>query len=289
MKHEPEWISAAEALAAIAPDLGFDEATEAIRSCAHAGVMLTRAKRFVWAGLEKKDVGLPLDFWYVLPGQKMSEDWTSGNFQTLVHGVVPAEAYGVSFLRYFLDALVGRQAKDLRSTFNVSVAEIADHIRRYPHEARSAALSLSRLVSNRLDQLNASIPNDPDALSAHIAVVAFLADLHERANAMTGATDAVMMAKTPPEKQSLSERAAQIAKPLLTALEEGVEEHGPALIRYGIAVSLVMCSVWLFSLLGVSPDKAFIGNLAFLGTALRKGKGKPKGRTSSARRRAPKP
>lgn len=119
VEDKEEWISAAEAVRLLAPN-GNGEYSAKMALCkrAHAGMVRTRAQRFIVAGRTRDNVELPRVFWWAEGHEALTQDWRAGDFDTwpdssmlggdlrLAAGKVHLEAFNVSFLRSQIEEMM---------------------------------------------------------------------------------------------------------------------------------------------------------------------------------------
>ncbi|WP_315762029.1 hypothetical protein [Bradyrhizobium sp. SZCCHNS2005] len=117
MESNEEWVSAAEAVRLLAPK--FSEYSAKMNLCkrAHAGMIRTRAERFVLDNRPKDNFELPPVFWWAEGHEALTQDWRSGDFDTWVEshklandlrfagGKIHLQAFNVSFLRSQVEKL----------------------------------------------------------------------------------------------------------------------------------------------------------------------------------------
>jgi hypothetical protein len=114
-----EWISAAEAIGLLAPGgKGEFSAKMALCKRAHAGMVRSRAQRFIIAGRVRDNVELPPVFWWAEGHEALHQNWRTGDFDTwpdsgllsrdlrLSAGKVHLEAFNVSFLRSDVEKMI---------------------------------------------------------------------------------------------------------------------------------------------------------------------------------------
>jgi predicted nucleotide-binding protein len=110
-----EWISAGSALDL----LGLKHFTGAQTICtrAHAGLIQSRAERFIHDGKSADDVDIPNEFWWAEGDAALKQNWTTGDFDTWVgRGIneIHLQAFGVTFRRSDIERL--RPARPAAST-----------------------------------------------------------------------------------------------------------------------------------------------------------------------------
>jgi hypothetical protein len=101
-----DWISAAEALERIEKVSGLDAARRTICSRAHAGLIEAKAARLIWHKRTKDDCIVPKEFWWARGEAALKQNWAAGDFETWIDREYHLLAYGVSFARAGIDAIV---------------------------------------------------------------------------------------------------------------------------------------------------------------------------------------
>jgi predicted nucleotide-binding protein len=93
-----EWMSADEALQFLQQPAA---AARAICTRAHAGMIWTRARRYVSYGKSEDDVDVPREFWWAKGGEALRADWPTGDFEVTAGGlgIGQLQAFGVEFRR----------------------------------------------------------------------------------------------------------------------------------------------------------------------------------------------
>jgi hypothetical protein len=84
MQEREEWISAATALALLR--MNYVVATRTICKCAHVGLINARAARFIHSGQPSDNVDVPSEFWWAEGERALTQNWETGDFETLIHG-----------------------------------------------------------------------------------------------------------------------------------------------------------------------------------------------------------
>jgi hypothetical protein len=103
---EEEWISAVEALKRVLAASDRYSATRAICARAYAGLIKTKATRFVDNGEVFDDFEIPTNFWWARGEAALTQDWRAGDFQTWIGRKHHLEAFGVAFSRNGIETLV---------------------------------------------------------------------------------------------------------------------------------------------------------------------------------------
>jgi hypothetical protein len=110
-----EWISAAEAFKLVSAISDYSgQASRAICSRAHAGLIDTWATRLVIDRESRDNVLIPSGFWWADGGAALKQNWASGDFETWIAKKQHLRAFGVLFSRQGIEALV-HPAKSSRS------------------------------------------------------------------------------------------------------------------------------------------------------------------------------
>jgi hypothetical protein len=113
-----EWLTAAAALALLEPIFG-GEAAITICTHAHDGLIRARARRFISEQQSHRhatpvsrvldDAEVPATFWWAEGHEALTQNWKAGYFETWIESRIHLKAYGVSFLRSQIEALVPHQ------------------------------------------------------------------------------------------------------------------------------------------------------------------------------------
>jgi len=102
---EEEWISAATALALLR--MNYVDATRTICKRAHADLIKARAARFIRSGQPSDNVDVPREFWWAEGERALTQNWATGDFETLFGGErVQLKAFGVTFRRSDIEKMV---------------------------------------------------------------------------------------------------------------------------------------------------------------------------------------
>src|SRR5262245_61712757 len=109
------WISAREAVRLLKPVMGGEYSAQmTICERAHDKLISARAVRLIvedhrWRNAKKKeenDVEVPPEFWWARGGQRLKQNWSSGDFETWIGEEVLCKAYDVKFLRSDIMSMV---------------------------------------------------------------------------------------------------------------------------------------------------------------------------------------
>lgn len=115
-EQQPEWMSAAAAIALLEPVMGPMTARTTICTRANDKMIRARAARFVAGERIGNDIDVPPHFWQARGGQALKQNWVSGDFETWLEAV-HVRAYGVRFARTDIEKLVAEvPAKAPRAT-----------------------------------------------------------------------------------------------------------------------------------------------------------------------------
>ena len=101
-----DWISAAEAFERVAKVSGINAARRTICSRAHAGLIEAKAARLIWHNRTEDDCIIPKEFWWARGEAALEQNWAAGDFETWIDHKYHLLAYGVSFARAGIDAIV---------------------------------------------------------------------------------------------------------------------------------------------------------------------------------------
>lgn len=101
-----EWISAAEALDRVEKAAGLNAAGRTICSRAYAGLIDAKAARLIWSGQTEDDCLVPKGFWWARGEAALKQNWAAGDFETWLDQKYHLLAYGVTFARAGIDAIV---------------------------------------------------------------------------------------------------------------------------------------------------------------------------------------
>ena len=97
MPEKQEWISAASALALLGMSPPF--AARTICKRARVGLIKARAARFIRDGRTTDNVDVPDEFWWAEGEAALTQNWTSGDFDTWIDHSIRLQAFGVTFRR----------------------------------------------------------------------------------------------------------------------------------------------------------------------------------------------
>ena len=126
-----------------------------------------------------------------------------------------------------------------------------------PEDIRDAARVLSKAITDQIDFLNASKPNDGDALARHDDLIAFLTQIAERLIGLADAIDAAINASSSERAPVLLGTSARVARSIGDFVNEGVRTHRAALQACAIKFPVIAGCASLAHTLGVDPTIAF--------------------------------
>ncbi len=101
-----EWISAAEAIKLVSAAIGSYRARRAICSRAHDGLIEARAARLVLNDRSMDNANVSRQFWWAKGEAALEQNWSTGDFATWIDHKYHLRAYGVSFSRHGIEALI---------------------------------------------------------------------------------------------------------------------------------------------------------------------------------------
>jgi hypothetical protein len=103
-----KWIPAAEAVALLKPVFNSGYlAQKTICKRAHAGLVHSRAERFLANGKTRNLAEIAAGFWWAEGEAALHQTWVTGDFDTWVErGELHLEAFGVSFLRADIEKMI---------------------------------------------------------------------------------------------------------------------------------------------------------------------------------------
>ncbi len=127
-----------------------------------------------------------------------------------------------------------------------------------PEDIRDAARTISKAIADQIDLLNASKPNEGDALARHEDFIAFLRQIAERLGGLADALNAAVDASSEREPVLLGS-AASITRSIGDFILEGLERHRSAIQACVVQVPTMFLSVLALQHVGVDPTKAFLG------------------------------
>jgi predicted nucleotide-binding protein len=98
-----DWITAASALSLLGMKYWLGAGTICKR--AHAGLIQARAERFIQDGRVFDNADIPAKFWWAEGGAALSQNWTTGDFDTWIGHGIHLQAFGVTFRRPDIERL----------------------------------------------------------------------------------------------------------------------------------------------------------------------------------------
>ncbi len=99
-----EWLSASEALDLTGQRYG--QGTRTICKRAHAGLIRSRAKRFMSDSQTVDDFEIPANFWWAEGEASLGQNWTTGDFDTWLERKIHLKAFGVEFRRIDIEKIL---------------------------------------------------------------------------------------------------------------------------------------------------------------------------------------
>jgi hypothetical protein len=102
---EDEWISAADAFALVHKTSPYS-AAESICSRANDGVISAKAHTLIVGERRTNDVDVPAGFWWARGHPALIQNWPLGDFETWIDRTVYCRAYGVTFLKRDITAML---------------------------------------------------------------------------------------------------------------------------------------------------------------------------------------
>lgn len=108
MSDESElWISAFEAYKLVADAMvNPNRIRHTICSRAHAGVIKAKAKTLIIGSRSVKEASIPPKFWWAGGEAALKQNWRVGDFETWIDRRTKVQAFGVSFSRPAIEALI---------------------------------------------------------------------------------------------------------------------------------------------------------------------------------------
>lgn len=102
-----DWISAANAVQLVAVGSTEEEARRAICSRAYSRLLDVKAVRLVTPADVTDKVNVPFFLWWRGAGARFHENWKVGDFEATIRGRHRYRAFGVSFSRAGIEAMIG--------------------------------------------------------------------------------------------------------------------------------------------------------------------------------------
>jgi hypothetical protein len=102
-----EWVSAIESFTLVATSTHAYSAAHAICSRAYDGLIDAKAARFIRHDKTFDDAEIPKQFWWAKGHAALKQNWKTGDFETWIDSRYHWRAYGVSFSRRGIEALIG--------------------------------------------------------------------------------------------------------------------------------------------------------------------------------------
>jgi hypothetical protein len=113
-----EWLSAAEAYRLVAEVTNPYLAQRAICCRASDGMLAARARRLILGDRTVDESEVPPGFWWARGEAALTQNWTTGDFETWIDQRVYCRAYGVEFRRPDIEAMLPNRGK--KQTFQQS-------------------------------------------------------------------------------------------------------------------------------------------------------------------------
>ena len=157
-----EWISASKALNLLGRKSG-----NAIAICkrARAGLIKTRAKRFIKDNEIVDDIEIPKQFWWAGGHEALSQNWQTGDFETWIDHKVHLQAFGVEFRRSDIESM---------GTISEKEPSVADNKVFIGHGRSLVWLQLKDFLR---DQLHLSVDEFNSVSTAGMAIPARLSQM----------------------------------------------------------------------------------------------------------------
>lgn len=102
---EDGWITAAEAYARVKKLAPF-RAAETICNRAHDGIIFAKAQTLIIGDKRAEDIEVPAEFWWAGGKAALTQNWSTGDFETWIDRTIHCRAYGVTFLERDIAAMV---------------------------------------------------------------------------------------------------------------------------------------------------------------------------------------
>ena len=146
-----EWISAANALAALQPTFSEYSARMLICERAHAGMIRAQAKQLEIGRKVSQDVEIPKAFWWGKGHHALKQNWVAGDFSTWIDRSVEWKAFGVQFVHSDIENLLppGNRLNTTERIFSSDDIEIIGWLETISPES---ALSYRQCVLDIMDQ-----------------------------------------------------------------------------------------------------------------------------------------
>jgi hypothetical protein len=185
VKSKEEWITAAEAARLLAPvfNSGY-EAKMTICKRAHAGLIGARAERFMINDEVSNNVEIRKEFWWAEGGAGLTQNWTTGDFETWFGKSSVSQrrlrAFSVSFLLADIEKLIPAgfvpaksATKKAQTGTNVFIGHGRSHLWRHLKDFLEDTLHLS---IDEFDQVSTAGIQTVERLSQMLndAAIAFL-------------------------------------------------------------------------------------------------------------------
>ena len=114
---------------------------------------------------------------------------------------------------------------------------------------------MSRAILKQVDELQASKPNDPDALTRQEAFISFMQGIATGLDELAAPLERVST-EASASRGPLYAKSAEIARRLGRSVTKGLEENRASIMACSLRVPVVFAGTAFLHLLGVSPDIA---------------------------------
>jgi predicted nucleotide-binding protein len=107
-----EWISAAAAIEFLRTAMGEGTAKMSIAARANDGMLRARAARLIQDSQVRVDAEVPSEFWWARGYSALTQNWTTGDFETWIDHRKHWRAYGVQFLNSEIENMISAMTKN---------------------------------------------------------------------------------------------------------------------------------------------------------------------------------
>ena len=132
-----------------------------------------------------------------------------------------------------------------------------------PEEIREAARALSRAISEQIEDLNASKPNDPDALTRQEKFIGFMQRIAAGSDELAESLERV--SNEVPASRGVLSKSAEIALRFGKSVMNGLEENRATILACSLRAPVIAATTCLLHLFGVSTDLAAGISAALMG------------------------
>jgi hypothetical protein len=130
------------------------------------------------------------------------------------------------------------RASPVASPTNIAVT-VEQRLSERPAEIREAARALSKAITDQIEQLNASKPNESESLAKQNDFVAFLEEIAGGLDALAKSIDrAIAAGSTATPEPILLGKAAEIARKLSAVVTEGLERNRTYIVDCTIKIGV---------------------------------------------------